>query len=112
MHDDDEFAFNVEFSDKHFRIKINTIQLKETKEENDKTNEKIFEDRLYQVDAAIVRIMKARKSLQHSALMAQLFEQLRFHVNPSDIKKRIESLIDRQYLRRDDSDSRLFHYVA
>jgi cullin-4 len=31
---------------------------------------------------------------------------------PSDLKKRIESLIEREYLERDDDDSNMYHYVA
>lgn len=37
----DSFTFNSGFADKQFRIKINTIQLKETEEENKKTNEQV-----------------------------------------------------------------------
>lgn len=37
----DTFTFNAAFADKQFRIKINTIQLKETEEENKKTNEQV-----------------------------------------------------------------------
>ncbi|CAN0034390.1 unnamed protein product, partial [Heterosigma akashiwo] len=54
-----------EFTHKLYRIRINTIQLKETVEENEKTHEAVFRDRQYQVDAAIVRIMKSRKTLGH-----------------------------------------------
>lgn len=47
--DTDAFLFNAEFTNKLFRIKINTIQLKETAEEVEKTNEEVFRDREYQV---------------------------------------------------------------
>jgi cullin-4 len=30
----------------------------------------------------------------------------------ADLKKRIESLIDREYLERDDSDSQIYNYLA
>lgn len=33
-----------------------------------------------QVDAAVVRIMKTRKTLKHNLLMNELFEQLKFPV--------------------------------
>ena len=38
---DDSFSFNKGFSEKLFRIKINSIQMKETEEENKKTNEQV-----------------------------------------------------------------------
>lgn len=56
--------------------------------------------------------MKARKTLSHNQLMSELFEQLKFAMKPADIKKRIESLIDREYLKRDDSDSKTYIYLA
>ncbi|KAG0468748.1 hypothetical protein HPP92_018076 [Vanilla planifolia] len=61
VEDEDSFVFNVEFSAPLYRIKVNAIQMKETIEENTSTTERVFQDRQYQVDAAIVRIMKTRK---------------------------------------------------
>lgn len=49
-------------------------------EENEATTERVFQDRQYQVDAAIVRIMKARKSLEHQTLLSDLFSTLKFPV--------------------------------
>ncbi len=39
--DRDVFAFNADFSEKLYRIKINSIQMKETEEENKKTNDQV-----------------------------------------------------------------------
>ena len=66
---DDTMVFNAGFKDKLFRIKVNTLQLKETAEEQQTTTDKVMQDRQYQVDAAIVRIMKTRKALSHVLLM-------------------------------------------
>lgn len=55
-----------------FRLKINTIQLKETEEEVERTHDEVFRDRQYQVDAVIVRTMKTRKTLSHNLLMVLL----------------------------------------
>ncbi|OZJ04946.1 hypothetical protein BZG36_01755 [Bifiguratus adelaidae] len=112
VEDTDEFSFNAEFENKLTRIKINTILLKETQEEQINTTEKVFQDRQYQVDAAIVRIMKTRKTLSHTMLLTELFDQLRFTVKASDLKKRIESLIDREYMERDEDDPSLYKYLA
>jgi hypothetical protein len=38
---DDVFSYNAAFSNPLFRIKVNNIQLKETQEENAKTNEQV-----------------------------------------------------------------------
>jgi len=108
----DSFAYNEAFTASLYRLKINTIQLKETVEENTRTREGVFQDRQYQVDAAIVRIMKTRKTLSHNMLINELFEQLRFPVKATDIKKRIESLIDREYMERESEDSSSYRYLA
>ncbi|KAG2545394.1 cullin-4-like [Panicum virgatum] len=112
VEDKDEFVFNEEFSAPLYRIKVNAIQMKETVEENTSTTERVFQDRQYQVDAAIVRIMKTRKVLSHTLLIAELYQQLKFPVKPADIKKRIESLIDREYLERDRSNPQIYNYLA
>jgi cullin 3 len=74
----------------------------------------VEEDRRHLVEAAIVRIMKARRSLNHNDLIAEVTKQLsvRFNPSPTFIKKRIESLIDREYLERDEHEHRRYLYVA
>lgn len=40
----------------------------------------MFQDRQYQIDAAVVRIMKMRKTLSHNLLVSELYNQLKFPV--------------------------------
>ncbi|KOC61411.1 Cullin-4B [Habropoda laboriosa] len=110
--DNDRFVFNADFTNKLFRIKINQIQMKETNEEQKATEERVYQDRQYQIDAAIVRIMKMRKTLTHNLLISELYNQLKFPVKPADLKKRIESLIDRDYMERDKDNANEYNYVA
>ncbi|XP_032888849.1 cullin-4A isoform X1 [Amblyraja radiata] len=112
VEDGDKLIFNDDFKHKLFRIKINQIQMKETVEEQTSTTERVFQDRQYQIDAAIVRIMKMRKTLSHNLLVSELYNQLKFPVKPGDLKKRIESLIDRDYMERDKDNANQYHYVA
>ncbi|XP_053563740.1 LOW QUALITY PROTEIN: cullin-4A [Bombina bombina] len=112
VQDGDKFSFNGDFKHKLYRIKINQIQMKETVEEQVNTTERVFQDRQYQIDAAIVRIMKMRKTLSHNLLVSELYNQLKFPVKPGDLKKRIESLIDRDYMERDKDNSKQYNYLA
>ena len=64
------------------------------------------------MDATIVRIMKSRKRVAHSELLSELMVQLKFPARTADLKKRIESLIERDYLQRDPNDSSWFNYMA
>jgi len=113
--DNDVFVLNEKFEHPLFRIRINSVQMEETKEEQESTTESVFVDRQYQIDACIVRIMKARKTLAHQSLMAELLHQLRFPCKGSEIKKRIESLLDREYIERETGASDVnctYKYVA
>ncbi|CAN4082018.1 unnamed protein product [Withania somnifera] len=112
VEDDDTFVFNDQFTAPLYRLKVNAIQMKETVKENTDTTERVFQDRQYQVDAAIVRIMKTRKVLSHTLLITELFQQFKFPIKPSDLKKRIESLIEREYLERDRNNPQVYNYLA
>jgi len=113
VNEGDTFQMNANFSAKVHCININAaVQVKETKQEQKKTQENVFKDRQYQVDAAIVRIMKTRKTSSHNLLISELYNQLKFPVKASDLKKRIESLIEREYIERDSEDNSLYNYLA
>ncbi|KAA3478488.1 cullin-4-like isoform X2 [Gossypium australe] len=42
----------------------------------------------------------------------RVVEQLKFPIKPADLKKRIESLIDREYLERDKNNPQIYNYLA
>ncbi|KAI8326187.1 cullin-4A [Martensiomyces pterosporus] len=108
----DRFTFNSKFSSPQARVKVNQIQLKEAEKENKETEEHIQLDRMYKVDAALVRIMKARKTIDYTSLMTELLGQLRFNTSTVELKKRIDSLIEREYMERDENDQTIYRYLA
>ncbi|KAJ8947722.1 hypothetical protein NQ318_017983 [Aromia moschata] len=92
---DDVFCFNSKFSDKLFRVKINQIQLKESVEEEQATEKSVI-----------------KKKVNHNELISELFNALDIPVKPYDLKKRIELLIEREYLERDKDDPSNYTYIA
>ena len=71
------------------------------------------EDRTIAIEAAIVRIMKSRRKLDHLGLVQEVMQSLQmFKPNPQVIKQRIEQLIDREYLERDPEDRSAYRYLA
>ncbi|XP_049866673.1 cullin-3-B [Pectinophora gossypiella] len=110
-----QFYVNDAFTSKLHRVKIQTVAAKgESEPERRETRNKVDEDRKHEIEAAIVRIMKARKKMAHPLLVAEVTEQLRARFLPSPvvIKKRIEGLIEREYLARSPDDRKVYTYVA
>ncbi|KAJ7773239.1 Cullin-domain-containing protein [Mycena metata] len=110
----DSFSFNADFSSSLQKIKISTISSKvESGEERKETKDRIDEERRHQTEACIVRIMKDRKHMTHNDLVNEVTRQLatRFLPNPLNIKKRIEGLIEREYLERCD-DRKSYNYMV
>lgn len=70
-------------------------------------------ERKHMIDACIVRVMKARRHLTHAELVAEVLSQLNlFRPEPRLIKTRLEDLITRDFLSRDEKESQLYHYMA
>ena len=112
VHENDVFRVHPNFKSNTRRIRINNILMKETKEEREKTVKTVSRDRQYLIDAVLVRIMKARKTILHQQLVPQVLEQLKIPAQPSDLKKRIETLIEREYFERDQKDRNRYNYLA
>jgi cullin-4 len=108
----DRFFFNSSFTSNQRRIRITNITMKETSEERTKTHEAVSNDRLWCIDAAVVRIMKARKAIDHRDLIGEVMAQLKFPATAADIKKRIEGLIEREYMERVEGDRSKYKYLA
>jgi cullin 1 len=106
--DDDRFSPNTQFQCPQLKLKIPPPITEETH-----NKERVVEDRSIAIEAAIVRIMKARKQLSHQQLVSEVIAQLAFFKpNPKVIKQRIEHLIEREYLERDQNQASTYRYLA
>ncbi|KAF1938487.1 Cullin-domain-containing protein [Clathrospora elynae] len=108
----DTFTLNTSFTDPKYRIKINTVQLKETAAENKETHERVAADRNYETQAAIVRILKARKRISHAELVSETIKATRNRgtLEVSGIKRNIDRLIEKEFLEREEDG--LYAYIA
>lgn len=106
--EDCSFSPNDGFQCPHRKIKIPPPASEETH-----NKERVEEDRSIAIEAAIVRIMKARKTLGHQQLITEVLTQLSFFKpNPKSVKQRIEHLIEREYLERDPNQASVYRYLA
>lgn len=83
-------------------------------EESEQAAEMIDQHREASMDAAIVRIMKGEKTLTVQNLVTLTIEAVAKHFKPEvrDIKQRIESLVEREFLERKDGSSHILVYLA
>ncbi|CAL1289547.1 unnamed protein product [Larinioides sclopetarius] len=112
---DSSFSLNKDYSNKRTKFKLTAVVQKETtQQEVEQTHVSVDEDRKLYLQAAIVRIMKARKVLRHNTLIQEVINQAknRFVPNVSMIKKCIEALIDKQYIERTPNYPDEYSYVA
>jgi len=85
-----------------------------SEEEKEASHTNVVEDRKHSIEAAIVRVMKQAKALEHQTLVVEVSKMLMplFRPEPKQIKNRIEDLIAREYLKRDDESSNRYEYLA
>jgi hypothetical protein len=89
-------------------------------------------NRGHTIEAVIVRIMKARKTLPHQQLLTEVFSQISLFrpeaqvnpppppprpspssfLRPQKVKFHIEALIEREYLARDEQTRAVYKYLA
>lgn len=109
----DTFKINPNFTDKMRRIKMQVISLDFADNQKKKNNKEVEDSRSFVIQACIVRIMKARKTLSHNELFSTIVPQITtFNPDPKQIKKNIEALIEREYLKRDDDAPNTYVYLA
>lgn len=110
---------------------LNQTIKSDARKENADVLKNVESDRVLVIDACLVRLMKARKAsmcydkrdailtlslqqMKHSDLVNDCTEQIssRFRPDVSLIKRAIESLIDRDYIKRAEGQRDRLEYVA
>ncbi|OEH74123.1 cullin family protein [Cyclospora cayetanensis] len=107
------YSVNFNFYSPLKRIKVLQAKSQASPQEGEASGEPPPDaDLTHQIDAGIVRILKRVSSMRHQELFGALAEALKRPVDAATLKKRLESLIDRDYIARDAADSQAYRYVA
>jgi cullin 1 len=103
-----------DYSNKKLRININVALKSTEKKELEATHQNVDEERRHLIEAAVIRIMKTKKTLKHGELIVEVMKQLstRFKAESKSIKKCIDGLIEREYLSRSAESANIYNYVA
>jgi len=86
------------------------VKMDDSKQLREKTNE----ERIIKIELALVRVMKSRNVMNIQELIAEASTQLSkfFRPDPKLMKKIIENLMERGFMKRDENDQRKIHYCA
>lgn len=102
---------NFKYPRRRIVLKYSITSEEQTKKEIEEITQ---QEKGFKIDAAIVRVMKSIKKSSLRDLFARTATELagRFSVTMDEFKRRLDGLIDKDYIKRDDEEMNVFHYVA
>mmetsp|Transcript_3322 Transcript_3322/g.8546 ORF Transcript_3322/g.8546 Transcript_3322/m.8546 type:complete len:790 (-) Transcript_3322:177-2546(-) len=106
----DHFQINGDFSTRFRRF---SVQMPSAEDESKpRMDREIEQQRRFSIDATIVRIMKSRKRMSHQELVGEVTHHVSsFDPDVKHVRQRIECLLEREYLNRDDHDPSYYTYI-
>merc|ERR1712046_31884 len=104
---EDIFQVNPDYSTQKNRVSIPLLVMQTDDKQVQEVHDNVQQDRKLAIEACIVRVMKARNHLTHQHLVMEVSQSSSALFKPDAriIKKRIEDLIQRDYLERDETGS-------
>lgn len=114
----DKLTANPSFAyDKSF-FKFNQAKQREVALNSTDSDEKMFQERKSVLESVTVRILKEHKKKTHQELFDLVSKRLPLEVTVGrqltqdrDFRKTIQSLIKSDFVKRDDSNPNLYHYI-
>uniref|UniRef100_A0AC35TMT4 Cullin_Nedd8 domain-containing protein n=1 Tax=Rhabditophanes sp. KR3021 TaxID=114890 RepID=A0AC35TMT4_9BILA len=84
------------------------------KKDDSEKNASIESAKEFNLEEIIVRIMKARKEMRHQQLVSDMGEVVKKRFKPeiSHVKRSIDVLIEKDYIKRDANERDLYQYLA
>lgn len=112
IEDDEPISVNSAFASQSVRVNYIPKKVKKIDVDTKEDDQAITAERKNILDAVIVRIMKGRRRCGHQELLQEVMRQVNhFRPQPPMIKAQIESLIQREFLARDEADRSVYNYI-
>ncbi|KAH8793125.1 Cullin [Flagelloscypha sp. PMI_526] len=110
----EQFSLNLSFKSKKIRIDLNQPIKAVIKASDKMVLKAVDEERQFQIQVTIWRIMKARKTMKNQALIQEVISRLCSSFSPKipHIKKAIEVVIEKEWIKRAEGRKDTFEYVA
>ncbi|ORY31833.1 putative ubiquitin-protein ligase [Naematelia encephala] len=114
LEEGETYDLNLSFKNKKIRVQLNMPVKSEQRVETAEVLQAVDEDRKFVYQATIVRLMKARKSMKHQALIQEVTANISTKFTPKvpEIKKAIDYLLDKEYLERVEGSIDTYNYMA
>lgn len=121
LKENDRFSVNFEFKSEKQVHELHRLKI--TKEKNEENGVKSAENEQFDevkikrqniLDASLVRLMKSRITMNYNDLMSDCTKlvQNTFKPDIKMIRNRIESLLERGYICRDENDKKILKYLS
>jgi len=111
---DDKFFLKDEISSTLLRIQYATESAKRQKSNQGTIDKYVRKKREFMLDAAMVRVMKARNAIKWTQFQTEVLKLVQKEWTPSakEMKKRLGSLMERDFIKRSEDDENLLQYIA
>ncbi|KAH8927097.1 hypothetical protein BT69DRAFT_872054 [Atractiella rhizophila] len=110
---EDNYKLNLDARFKNVKVQLDRAikapagngkekEVQKEKNDDDDVEEAIWRDRSLTIQASIVRSMKKHQTMEYQALVLETIESLkdRFRPQPKDIKRALETLLEKEYVER------------
>ncbi|KAK2705319.1 cullin-2-like [Artemia franciscana] len=114
LHPETPIRLNLMFENKKAKFKVPLPQPPRTPAKENEDKVFLDKERMFYLEAVIVRIMKAKKSMTRNALVEETINQARSRFCPGVklINKAIQRLLEKEYIEGPEKNSNTFKYVA
>jgi len=111
----EKLTINRAFNHKFLRFACTPMgNKKKTEKEKQTLNTQVKQERQMVLDAKLVKIFKARKTINEQELIGEILNlKLMWKPTTNEVLQRLENLIDeKEWVERDSKNPKLYHYVA